>query len=1192
MVLRLDFLDSECTLLVDSGAEISIFKTNRINPATFVDTNDQCSVSGINDYAVPTLGTALTYISLQNQNKIGHKFHLVDHPLPIPTDGILGRDFLCKYHCTIDYDTWILTGRNKSENFEFPIHDSIEGNIFLPPRCEAFRQVNIGSTTSTYLVKSDEIKPGVFVANSLVNSQNSILKFLNTTDKMVAISRDFQNHLTDIENYDVYTFNKQNENVEKRHQQLISELQLDQTPRELNSKVIELCKGYDDIFALKTDNLTSNNFYKQGIELIDNSPVYIKNYRLPEVHREEIKIQVDKMLKEDIIQPSLSPYNSPILVVPKKSATNDKKWRLVVDFRQLNKKILGDKFPLPRIDDILDQLGRAKYFSTLDLMSGFHQIEIDDNSKKYTAFSTDSGHYEFKRLPFGLNISPNSFQRMMTIALSGLPADCAFLYIDDIIVIGCSVTHHLQNLKLVFDKLRQRNLKLNPAKCNFFCSDVTYLGHHISNEGIQPDKSKFSAIKDFPVPQNADDVRRFVAFCNYYRRFIPYFAEIAHPLNNLLRKNVKFEWTEDCGNSFEILKHKLISPQILKFPDFRKPFILSTDASQIACGAVLTQQYDDIYLPVAFASRSFTKGERNKSTIEQELIAIHWAITYFRPYLYGRRFTVKTDHRPLVYLFTMKNPSSRLTRIRVDLEEFDFSIEHVEGKLNIGADALSRVIVDSDELKSISVLPIQTRSMTRSKANNDTEIRNSETDHLRAYDSVNNIDAFNLPKLVLKINETTPTLTMDIYDKKMKKNLAQAQLSENKCKEIKDVKEIIDIINVMATHLNIKRLAIARNSVIFSKINSENFKALYNKSLNEVDLVVYTPAQIISNKTDIDKIILEGHTSPLGGHVGTTRLLNKLRTTYYWKNMRKTINQFVKNCIDCKRNKHTIHTKEKFIETTTPSKAFNLVSIDTIGPMTKTINGNRYALTLQCDLTKYVIAVPIPDKQAQTLAKAFVDHFILIFGCPILIKTDLGTEYKNELFQNICLLLSINHNFSTAYHPQTIGGLERNHRCLNEYLRQFISEQQDDWDSWLKYYTFCYNTTPNTEHNYTPYELVFGNLANYPQRLANPEKIDPIYNYDSYYTELNYRLQHAASKAKELLIKAKQKRITKQSATANPTDISIGEKILLKSENNRKLDMVYNGPHEVISINHPNITIKNCNTNEQKTVHKNRIIKL
>lgn len=355
----------------------------------------------------------------------------------------------------------------------------------------------------------------------------------------------------------------------------------------------------------------------------------------------------------------------------------------------------------------------------------------------------------------------------MTIALSGLPPECAFLYIDDIIVVGCSIKHHLNNLEQVFQRLRKFNLKLNPAKCKFFCADVTYLGHNISAEGIQPDKSKYSTILNYPKPQNTDDVRRFVAFCNYYRRFIPYFSDKAAPLNALLAKKAIFNWSEECQNAFKTLKDELLSPRILQFPDFTKPFILSTDASKIASGAVLEQEHDGIRLPIAYASKKFTKGESNKSTIEQELTAIHWAISHFRPYLYGRKFTVKTDHNPLVHLFSMKDPASKLTRMRLDLEEFNFDIEYVKGRDNVGPDALSRIDIDSEVLKNMSVLPIQTRSKTRMTTNNTVnESKAEKIDHLRAYDSINNIDAFNLPKLFFQtLNEQ---LNISIKPKNLK----------------------------------------------------------------------------------------------------------------------------------------------------------------------------------------------------------------------------------------------------------------------------------------------------------------------------------------------------------------------------------------------------------------------------------------
>ena len=674
-----------CTLLVDTGADVSILKSNVISESELVNINETCSITGITEQKLETIGTISTDIICPDNVLIKQKFQLIADEFPLPTDGILGRDFLTKFRCNINYDSWILTAFHENKEIEFTIQDNLSGHFVIPPRCEVLRIIDSGLLQGNYFMDSAEILPGVFCAKSIINTRNHLIKIINTTPEMIKISKTFDRTYEPLENFDVFTFNKIDS--QNRQERLRAELKLDGVPNEAKPSLTSLCSKFSDIFALQDDNLTCNNFYKQEILLNDQTPVYTKNYRIPEVHRKEINENVEKLLNDNIIRPSVSPYNSPILLVPKKSNDGTKKnWRLVVDFRRLNKNIIADKFPLPRIDDILDQLGRAKYFTTLDLMSGFHQIELNDSSKKYTAFSTSNGHYEFNRLPFGLNISPNSFQRMMTIALSGLPPECAFLYIDDIIIVGCSIKHHLVNLEKVFLKLREYNLKLNPSKCMFFRSDVTYLGHHISSEGIQPDKSKFSAILNYPEPQNADDVRRFTAFCNYYRRFIPYFSEITAPLNKLLRKGVKFEWNDTCKKAFDKLKQKLLSPTILKFPNYDKQFILSTDASKIACGAVLAQPYGDIELPISYASKTFTKGESNKSTIEQELTAIHWAINHFRPYLYGRRFTVKTDHRPLVYLFSMKDPNSKLTRMRVDLEEFTFDVEHISGKQNILAE--------------------------------------------------------------------------------------------------------------------------------------------------------------------------------------------------------------------------------------------------------------------------------------------------------------------------------------------------------------------------------------------------------------------------------------------------------------------------------------------------------------------------
>lgn len=292
------------------------------------------------------------------------------------------------------------------------------------------------------------------------------------------------------------------------------------------------------------------------------------------------------------------------------------------------------------------------------------------------------------------------------------------------------------------------------------------MGYHITDCEILPDKSKFDIIKNYPRAQNADSTKRFVVFCNYYRRFIPNFASLTYCLNKLTRKNAIFNWISECETSYQNLKNALMQPPILQYPRFDQPFVVTTDAAKFACGAVLSQVKDGVDLPIAYASRAFTKGELNKSTIEKELAAIHWAILHFQPYVYGRKFTVKSDHKPLVYLFSMKNPSSKLTRMRLDLEEFDFQIEY-----NVVADALSRL--DVEQLKEIQscqtqILAVQTRSMSRKNNTAESEIteqnqeKNVTANFPKIYEVIENFEASHLPKLIFKLDTPYPKMQIII----------------------------------------------------------------------------------------------------------------------------------------------------------------------------------------------------------------------------------------------------------------------------------------------------------------------------------------------------------------------------------------------------------------------------------------------
>lgn len=285
----------------------------------------------------------------------------------------------------------------------------------------------------------------------------------------------------------------------------------------------------------------------------------------------------------------------------------------------------------------------------------------------------------------------------------------------------------------------------------------------------------------------------------------------------------------------------------------------------------------------------------------------------------------------------------------------------------------------------------------------------------------------------------------------MKNDFALAQFHYNYI-DANILKTIIETVDTMTKKLNIRKIAIANNNLIFQRVNKQIFKEICNTTLKNTKIVLYTTAQVITDTEIINNLIKEYHDSPTGGHVGTSRLYKRLRSNYYWNDMLNTIRFYIKNCSKCIQNKHSKHTKEKLIKTETPMKCFDLISIDTVGPFTKSQHGNRYAITIQCELSKFVVIEPIPDKQVKTLAKAFVEKFILVHGCPLQIKTDLGTEYKNEVFEEINKLLSIDHKFSTAYHHETVGSLERNHKVLNEFLRSFVNAEYDDWDQWIPYY--------------------------------------------------------------------------------------------------------------------------------------------
>lgn len=939
--------------------------------------------------------------------------------------------------------------------------------------------------------------------------------------------------------------------------------------------------------------MTVNNFYQQKLRITDDTPFYSKNYRLPQSHKAEIDRQVGKLLESELIEPSCSNYNSPLILVPKPILNGEKRWRMCVDYRLINKKLIADKYPLPRIDEILDSLGRAKYFSVIDLFQGFHQIPLIEESRDITSFSTADGSFRWKVLPFGLNVSPNSFSRMMNLAFAGASQVQFFLYMDDIIVIGNSVGHHLKNLEAVFEMCRKRNLKLNPHKCKFFRSEVTYLGHKCTNEGICPDPEKLHCVENYPVPHDKDSTKRFVAFANYYRRFIQNFSEISRPLNNLSRKKVEFKWNSQCQEAFDKLKASLVSPPVLAYPDFDKQFVITTDASKYACGAVLSQIIDGHDRPIAFASKPFSKGESNKITMEQELLSIHWAIKYFRPYIYDKFFIVNSDHRSLVYLFSLKDPSSKLTRIRLDLEEHNFEIRHISGKSNVVADALSRVHID--ELKSVNSFKTQVLAITRSKTKqqqiqlNDAEIVR-KVDEPTFYERLNGTREKNIPRLVTNIKDEKAFLC--VYENTKEKSGPIIQIDVSVASNAgKSLETILAQLQTEAASKNIDKLQLCGSDMLFKFYEFQKIQEVATKLLKKLTIVVTKPSKIITNPQEKKFLLEKFHNYQLiGGHPGKKRLYSKLRQFYTWKNMAKDVAVFVKSCEHCMLNKVKIGNREPLCLTKIPQKPFDKVVIDTIGPFEMSESGNLYGVTMICDLTKYVIAGSVPNKEAKTVAQAIMTNLVLIYGIPKEILTDLGTEYKNSVLDELTKLLKITQSFSTPHRHQTVGVIERNHRTFNEYLRIYLPSSGPTWDEFLKYFIFTYNTTPNVSFDlkYSPYELVFSKTPCVLDILKT-NIIDPVYNIDNFAIETKFRLQLAHAHAQDLLLKSKLRNKVYYDKNADPMMVKPGDEVLIINDGRRKFDPIHKGPFIVEKVEEHNVVVKNPKSQKTKVIHKNRL---
>lgn len=1080
-------------------------------------------------------------------------------------------------------------------------------NVILKARTENIVEVAIDEKNEV-VIEKQEIENGIIIGNAVVLPKNGKAKIailnVNTKD-FVLDTNSIELKTRKLSEFKILSINYERDKVENRLIELKRLIKLDHCNQEEHESIWELCRDYNHLFYLKGDRLSATSSVTHKIQLLPGTePINLKPYRLPHSQKEEVEKQVKELLAQGIIAPSKSPWNTPILLVAKKpDAQGIKKWRLVVDFRQLNEKTVTDSYPLPNITDILDQLGRSVYFTTLDLASGYWQVRMDETSQEYTAFQANYKFYEWKRMPFGLKNAPSTFQRLMNEVLTGLQGVQCLVYLDDIVIYGKTLYDHNEKLKNVFDRLEEYNLKLQPEKCQFMCREINYLGHIISKDGILPDPKKIRAVQQFPLPKTVRQIKSFLGLASYYRRFIKNFSKLAEPMNKLLKKGEPFKWDAKCDESFSTLKEKLTTPPILAFPILDQEYRITTDASQTAVGAVLSQEHqledEKADLPICYMSRTLNQAERKYAVIEKELLAIVYALKQFRPYVYGRKCLIITDHKPLVWLMKLKNPSSRLMRWKLELSEYDLDIIHKPGILNANADALSRIEITPQEILGTehiqnkvemkypepeSSINIVTRSQTRRQQDIEEieqyEIKSEEDKKtIIPEEEINRLVKKHFDYIIYLISHSNDqineTIQMNnIFDEEIgklheyKKNELVIYLPDKCGKETDsiNIKTVGKQIVSLCEKNGIKNLAIR-----LPKYEPEfyvHFKQNIEKEIEAMNVKIkFFIDTVICIKDDKEKevIIKSYHELPLGGHLGITNTISKIRQNYFWPKMNEDIINYVSKCIICKKTKVTTHTKLPMKIISPATRVYQKLHMDIVGPIAESELGNKYILTFQDDLSKYAEAIPMSDATAYTVAESFVTTIICRHGIPETLVTDQGTVFMSNMFQQVCKILKINHITTSAYRPQSNGQIERYHRSLAQYIKAFIETDYDNWDKLIPFGLMVYNTTRQTSTNYTPHELVYGFNIDIPTNL----KIRPTvtYNYDDYITLLKNRLRYAHELARENILKSKDKSKEYYDRNVKYIKFEVGDMVLVQNEvKAHKFAPPYLGPYPIVEI--------------------------
>lgn len=1143
-----------CEMVIDTGASHTIVRADLIPEGRVKIPEKVYVITTADGNAMEVLGIVHTDIVL------GHRiFRERMFVAPIKDPVILGMDFLKGHNVTLDLggrrivldgDEFVL--KCKSQGYGVIRKALVSEDLTLPAKSEICTTIELEGESDDFVgILEPEIsnQHGILLGRTLISTRTSKVpvRLLNVNNSEVSLRKG-----TIIGQCEPVTMIA---NTDSQKEHLVGDYQQEPTmmdnfitttvqslPSDKRSSAVSLLRKYRKVFALHDNELGRTNLVQHRINTGNHQPIKQAPRRVPLAKQQEVCQMLREMEDQKFIEPSNSPWASPIVLVKKKDGST----RFCVDYRKLNEVTKKDSYPLPRMDDTLDTLANAKWFSTLDLKSGYWQVEMHPDDREKTAFSNGNGLWQFNVMPFGLCNAPATFERLMESVLKGLHWKTCLVYLDDVIIFSSTFDEHLRNLEEILQKLSNAGLKLSPKKCQLFRKEVKYLGHIISSKGVMTDPQKTEAVRDWPVPKDKHDIRSFLGLCSYYRRFVHKFAEIARPLHRLTENEQGFEWTSKCQEAFDQLKEALCSAPIMAYPRAGQEFIVDTDASSYGIGGILSQIQNGQEVVIAYFSKALSKAEKNYCVTRKELLAIVKTLEHFHKYLYGQPFLLRTDHASLTWILDFKNPEGQVARWIERLQEYQFKIEHRRGQMHGNADALSRRPCKADCKHCC---------------------RAEQKESLQCQRTV-----VHPPD-----NWSPSSLRLDqLQDKEIGRILRYKE--ENSRPQWKDISMLSPAFKSYWAQWN--------SLVVLDGVLRRQWESTDGK---EIKYQTVLP----SNRRK--EVLKEIHDGMSGCHFGIRKTLEKLRERFYWVGYTDDVTEWCRKCPECNASKGPITRCRGAMKQYNVGAPFERIALDVAGPFPRTKKGNRLILVVGDYFSKWTEAYAVPNQEASTIAEIFIEQWISRFGVPMELHSDQGRNFESSIFSKTCEILGIRKTRTTPLHPQSDGMVERFNKTLENQLRIFVSDHQDDWDEHLPIITMAYRSAVHESTGRTPSSVVFGRELRLPSDLLFGSPYRKNEEVNDYAENLRQRLTNVHEQVRIKMKIESDRMKARYDIRASGKTFEEGDEVWLYNPTRKKglspkLQQSWEGPYKVIKrINDVVYRIQRSPKTKMKVVHLDRL---